>query len=59
MATDKTVAKLKRDMTSVKTHLSKLEAWNRTIVANTLRRLKRQRAVTGPTVTDPPKPPRP
>lgn len=59
MATDKDVAKLKSDMAKVKTHLRRLEAWNRTKVADTLRRLKRQTAVTGPTVTDPPKPPRP
>jgi hypothetical protein len=59
MATDKDVAKLKRDMTNVKTHLRRLEAWNRTIVASTLRRLRRQSALAGPNVTDPPKPPRP
>ena len=59
MATDKDVAKLKSDMTNVKKHLKRLEAWNRTIVANTVRRLKWQSALGGPNVTDPPKPPRP
>lgn len=59
MATDKDVAKLKSDMAKLKTHLRRLEVWNRGVVANTLRRLKRKSGLSGPTVTDPPRPPRP
>jgi hypothetical protein len=59
MATDRDVAKLKSDMAKVKNHLRRLEVWNRTRVKNTLLRLKRNAGLSGPTVTDPPKPPRP
>lgn len=58
MATDKDVAKLKSEIDKLKTYLRKNYVWEQK-VSNTLRRLKRrQNALGGPTVTDPPKPPR-
>ncbi len=59
MATDREVAKLKSDLAKVKAHLRALNVWNRRFVANNLRRLKRQSKLSGPNVTDPPRPPRP
>jgi hypothetical protein len=58
MATDKDVAKLKRDMSKLKAYLRDQLVWEQK-VTNGLRRLTRQTALGGPNVTDPPKPPRP
>jgi hypothetical protein len=58
MATDKDVAKLKRDMSKLKAYLRDQLVWEQR-VTKSLRRLKQENSLTGPTVTEPPKPPRP
>jgi PII-like signaling protein len=59
MATDSEVAKLKSEIGKLKVYLRRQNVWEKKVVANTLRRLRRQSGLTGPTVTDPPRPPRP
>jgi hypothetical protein len=57
MAAVKDVAQLKRDMNKLKAYLRDQLVWERKIT-KAVRKL-RQNSLSGPTVTDPPKPPRP
>ena len=58
MAIDKDVAKLKKDMGTLKDYLRDLVVWEREITKE-LRKQHRQNPIGDPpTVTDPPRPPR-